>query len=345
MGKEDLLIKPIIQYVLHEVSRAGSEPELLSGEPILCEKFKVARGTVRRAMAQLIERGYVIQLPKRRGYFSNPKFSRYGELHIGILVASGYIAGMSCISSEAYRGFMKGINPLCCGYYFLSVNSFEPQQVVDLVEIHGLDALLWIAPEDANVPAIDYLIDMDFPVAAIENAHVPMQVYPKKNFLIYDRKAAGVLRAEQVFQAGFRKPLYCAEPGAAPDAFAAYMQEHEIPFDRKSIIGLEDIPRVVTALLDHDKIDSIVCDGDRKRYTMLFDTLNSHPAGKHVTVFLENEVNSQIVVQKYPNMKSCFFENLDIRGSEFNAGKRAGIHIRNILAKKKKSGFESEYFQ
>ena len=103
MGKEDLLIKPIIQYVLHEVSRAGSEPELLSGEPILCEKFKVARGTVRRAMAQLIERGYVIQLPKRRGYFSNPKFSRFGELHIGPGFLYWRRAGATLCCNPDYR--------------------------------------------------------------------------------------------------------------------------------------------------------------------------------------------------------------------------------------------------
>ena len=85
MSKSSLLITPIIQYVTGKVSQAGETPQLLPGEPDLCEKFGVARGTVRRAMAYLIERGIVIQLPKRRGYFSNPKYSFSGEINIGAI--------------------------------------------------------------------------------------------------------------------------------------------------------------------------------------------------------------------------------------------------------------------
>ena len=112
MSKSNLLILPIIQYVTCKVSQAGETPQLLPGEPDLCEKFGVARGTVRRAMAYLIERGIVIQLPKRRGYFSNPKYSNSGEINIGVLSGSGYFAAMSHLASDMYSGFLQGIKPL-----------------------------------------------------------------------------------------------------------------------------------------------------------------------------------------------------------------------------------------
>lgn len=345
MEKDDLLIKPIMYSIMHEVSRAGAEPERLSGEPVLCQRFGVARGTVRRAMSRLMEQGYVIQLPKRRGYFSNPKFSRFGELNIGILVGAGHITAMACTSSDAFAGFMQGIRPLTCTYYFLSLNSCGSREAAGLAEAYGLDALFWISPEDGNMSAIDELTDAGFPVAATENIYIPNRVHPKSNFLAFDFRNSGVLRAREILDAGFRKPVYCAKSDNTTDAFAEFLRSRGVPFDKKSVVGLEEISSVIPRRLKRNGLDCIICNGNGRRYNRMFETLSRLPGGKQVPLFLEREVNSLAIQEKYPDFNIRFFEGLDARASETRAGRRAGALIRQMLLKKRKNSFESELFQ
>ena len=345
MEKDDLLIKPIMYSVMHEVSCAGSEPERLSGEPVLCRRFKVARGTVRRAMSRLMELGYVIQLPKRRGYFSNPKFSRFGEFNIGILVGAGHITAMASTSSDAFTGFMQGIRPLTCTYYFLSLNSCGSKGAAGLEEAYGLDALFWISPEDENIPAIDELTDAGFPVAAAENIYISNRVHPKSNFLAFDFRNSGVLRAREILDAGFRKPVFCAESNSTTDAFGEFLRARGVPFDEKSVLGMEKISSVIPGRLKRKQIDCIICNGSGSRYSRVIETLSRLPGGRRIPLFLEREVNSLAIQEKYPDFNIRFFESLDARSSEVRAGRRAGALIRGMLLKKRKNNFESELFQ
>ena len=345
MSKSNLLIMPIIQYVISKVSQAGETPQLLPGEPDLCEKFGVARGTVRRAMAYLIERGIVIQLPKRRGYFSNPKYSNSGEINIGVLVGSGYFAAMSYYSSDMYSGFLQGIKPLYCAFQFLNVSSCDPETVAALPEHNGLNAVLWLCPGDENLPAVNRLIEKQFPVIAIENPYIVNRSRPERNFLLYDLTHAGELRAKQVLDSGFRKPLYCAEHGKIQDAFAQYINRNGGVCKPEDILSTEDIPVRIDPQKDLSSFDCIVCDGDRRRYSMLLNRLQQHPEGKAIKVFLEKEINSEDIIPDFPDLDIEFTRLLDMRTTAFNAGKRAGVILRGILSKKKAGSFDSEFFR
>ena len=345
MRKSNLLILPIIQYVTSKVSQSGETPQLLPGEPVLCEKFGVSRGTVRRAMAYLIERQIVIQLPKRRGYFSNPKFTNSGELNIGVLVSSGYFSSMSYYSSDMYSGFLQGIRPLYCAIQFLNVSSGDPETVAALPEQNGLNALLWLCPGDDNLPAVDRLIDLSFPVIAIENPYIVNRIRPGRNFLVYDQLHAGELRAKQVLGSGFRSPLYCAERGKVQEAFAQCINRNGGDFRPENILSNQEIPVRLDPRNDLASFDCIVCDGDRKRYSMLLNSLRRHPDGKKIKVFLEKEINSEDLVPDYPELDIEYIRALDMRATCFNAGKRAGTILRGILSGKKAGTFDSEFFR
>ena len=345
MSKSNLLIMPIIQYVTSKVSQAGETPQLLPGEPDLCKKFGVARGTVRRAMAYLIERGIVIQLPKRRGYFSNPKYSNSGEINIGVLSGSGYFAAMSHLASDMYSGFLQGIKPLYCLFQFLNVSSCDPETIADLIEYNGLKALLWLCPEDEGIPAFNSLLKKSIPLVAIENAYVVNHIHPERNFLLYDQVHAGELRAEQVLDSGFHKPLYCAERGKVTDAFAQYLNRNGGVCKPEDILSTEEIPVRIDPQKNLSGFDCIVCDGDRKRYSMLLNQLQQHPDGKKVKVFLEKEINSEDIIPDFPDLDIEFIRSLDMRTTAFNAGKRAGLILRGILTKRKAGSFESEFFR
>ena len=345
MIKENLVIWPIIRYVTSLVSQAGETPQLLPGELVLCEKFGVARGTVRRAMKYLIERSIVILLPKRRGYFSNPKYSRTGEINIGVLVANGYFAAMSYLASDMYSGILQGLNPLYCSFQFLSISSSEPQTIAELTERNALKALLWLCPEEENLPAIRHLTEKSFPVVAIENPHIPNRTHPERNTLIYDRENAGVIRAQQVLRANFRKPLYCCEPGETKDAFAQYIRKNGGIFTSESAVSLDDLPGKLDPRKKLSAFDCIVCDGDRKRYSALMQLLARHPQGGKIRVFVEKEVNSEDIVPDFPNLDITFLNPPDMRKSAFQAGKRAGTILRGILTGKKPAVFKSETFQ
>lgn len=75
-GNKVLKTEAVVPLSLKPDQACGVDPELLPGEMELCEKFKVSRVTVRRAIESLIAGAYIIRLPKRRGAFTNPEMAK-----------------------------------------------------------------------------------------------------------------------------------------------------------------------------------------------------------------------------------------------------------------------------
>ncbi|OQA79773.1 MAG: hypothetical protein BWY31_04159 [Lentisphaerae bacterium ADurb.Bin242] len=334
--KKQLLTEPIKRYTVRCVAKAGPEPEQLMGEMELCGKFKVGRGTVRRAMASLIAGGYVILLPKRRGYFTNPEFSEQTPFRIGILVASGFASSMAYISAEAFCGIAESMHGFFCTYDFLTLSSDDPETVVAEIGNAAVDGLLWISPEESFVEAIDRLLAENFPVVSIENVYLPLRRKPRYNFYAYDYFFAGECRAKYFLREKCRRIIYCTENADSVKQFAKTLHRGNVPFDGNSVFtSAEEIMSRLPELLNRNRVDGIVCDGPTLRYNALFKTLSAHPDGSAVKVLVEHEPQAILMAKHFPHLKIAEIPEVDMLKTSYRMGRKVGTLLKDIITKKK----------
>ena len=334
--KKQLLTEPIKRYTIRCVAKSGTEPEQLMGEMELCEKFKVGRGTVRRAMASLIASGHVILLPKRRGYFTNPEFSEQTPFRIGIIVASGFASSMAHISAEAFCGITESMHGLFCAYDILTLSSDHPDSVVSEIKNTAVDGLFWISPEEPFVEAMDRLQAEEFPVVGIEDVYLPLRRKPRYNFYAYDYFFAGECRAEYFLREKCKNVIYCTENNNSAKRFAEILNQNQIPFDGSSVLAAcEEIVVRLPELLNRNKVDGVVCDGPTTRYNALFKTLSSHPNGNTVKVLVEHEPQAILMAKRFPQLKIAEIPEIDMLKTSYRMGKKAGTLLKEMVTKKK----------
>lgn len=335
--KTVLRINPIMDYLKRLVIKSGSVPELLPGEMELSEKFQVSRGTVRRALDTLIRNGYVIRLPKRRGYFTNPALAGQSSFHIGVLVARAQVAGLAAPSMMIFSAFAESMGfsfPWDCE--FITLPSQNPKQIISELRNSSFDGLLWIALPEQYSCVVDELLNCYIPVVAVENVYVENRTPPSNNFFAYDFSYGGECRARAFLKTNCRKLFYCGTHAATAEHFGKVLREQHLPFDETHILeNLDDIPEKLTGLLDGDLVDGIACDGGTLRYDKVFSTLSSHPKGKNVTVLIEREGLVLLNREKYPEQPVLELDTLDIGKTSRRAGKLAGNLLRQILLHKK----------
>lgn len=330
--RKQLLTEPIKRYTIRCVAKAGPEPEQLMGEMELCDKFKVGRGTVRRAMASLIAGGYVILLPKRRGYFTNPEFSEQTPFRIGIIVASGFASSMAYISAEAFCGFAESMHGFFCTYDFLTLTSDHPETVVAEIRNTAVDGLLWISPEDPFVEAIDRLLAEKFPVVSIENVYLPLYRKPRYNFFAYDYFFAGECRAKYFLREKCKNIIYCTENVDSVKQFAETLHQGNVPFDNHSVFAsVEQITTCLPELLSRNKVDGIVCDGPTSRYNALFKTLSAHPNGSTVKILVEHEPQAILMTKHFPHLKIAEIPDVNMLKTSYRMGKKAGNLLKDLI--------------
>lgn len=343
-AKTELLINPIMNYIKRLVSKFGAQPQLLPTEMELCEKFHVSRGTVRRAMTNLISAGFVIQLPNRRRYFSNPDTAVQCFLRIGVLVGDGRIAGMGEWSAITFSTFAKELRLKSSNAYeFITLSGATPEECAGELVNCGFDGLLWIAPPEKCVPIIDRLLEQEIPLVAVENICLEIQTPPAYNFFAYDFAYSGECHAEGVFNTGCSKILQCSEHIEMSRRFGEVLREHGIAFDSSRICrDLTSLPAWLNFYLDRDDVDFIACDGGVLRYNTVFSTVAAHPNGKNVILQIERETQACAVRKKFPQLRFLELDTFDMAKASEHAGKMAGALLYNILTKRKplKNGIE-----
>ena len=335
--KEQLLTEPISRYIIGLVRKSsGSETTQLPGEMALCDKFHVGRGTVRRAMASLIRRGFVQMLPKRRGYFSNPAMAHVSQYQIGILVASGFMAAMAAPTAACFRGLSEKLEKSFFGYTFLSLHSFDPEVIEREIQDSMLDGVCWFAPEEPFVKALDLLSDKNFPTVSVENPYWPLENHPKCNFFAFDFTYSGEVRARYCLRHNCRRVFYSSANERSTARFMEMYREQGIPFSEKNIIReVESMEPVLKPALDRDQVDAVVCDGDSKRYLELFHLLAGHPNGARVRVLVEREPQEVELKNRFPGLIVEEIPNVDIFASSFDVGKRSADLLMQMILQKK----------
>ncbi len=340
--KQVLLTQPIKRFLIQCVAKSGPEPELLMNELELCKKFNVSRITAHRAVADLLKIGYLIQLPKRRGVFSNPAYSHAVPYSVGIIGTSGSCVYVDSYATVVLGAFLYELKKISCMTTFVTLDS-SPEHAVEEIYNIGTDGIFWMGPEDFYVPAIDRMIDEGYPVVATTPAWSDF-VRAKSNYVGVDYEYSGFARGQYFVNRNCRRVLFC---GASPSMFRGFgeaLKPHGLFEPELRIMDSEEAEKVLPALLDAGTIDGIFCEWENSLHFTVLNILKDHPDGRKVKLLLSNGLDESELRRKYPGLQiHCLHSGMD-QELFMKIGKRAAQKMMGMLQNGHRT-FEPEVFR
>ena len=255
------------RYIMaHLMPQCVSEP-LPFHERELARTLKVNRLTVRRAAAELLAIGHMMQIPGRRGLFLNPdcKNSGCSEKYFGILFGRGEIPVLNLEENQILKGFF---DTPCSNHYidcqFLTLTTETPERIAAEIRSYPLHALVWFSPLPEFYPVIDLLLEQGLPVAII-NSVFDSRIPPyRTNTFRFDYEQEGKLFAEKVIRSSSRKILFAGLRTATLENFRRILTEQGFHFTMRDFMEYspqDHDPEKLASVIRKRKIDMVVSNG------------------------------------------------------------------------------------
>lgn len=237
----------IRQYAYdHGRSNPGKEAKILS-ERELCKIYNVSRPTVRKALDELVEEGYLV-IRKGLGTFTNPSmfigFKTPGNrLAIGIIVGTGkhvtYADYFWPIISAAGRFITDDF-----GTVRILQLVHDNEHAVKEIGLLNLDGIIWVHPSPDRTSVIHQLQDSGLQVVCI--GHRPDD--EGVNNVVNDYFNIGHIAAEYLLNRGHRNIIFIKNEDSWSatlrlDGFRKAFLDKGLKYDEKLIL---DNPKEIT---------------------------------------------------------------------------------------------------
>ena len=263
------------ELMLHALELTGADG-MLASERRLCEMIGVSRSTLRKALAELINEAFVINIPCKGNFITGGA----PHLQIGIVVS-----GWNIPYPKIVAGAMDALSDIPCWLSVIHIKGIE--ELESLVENYALAGALLVNPRSETVASINKRMErLEVPVVSAipfvgEDADVPK---PDHAYVCMDKDAKGRLSAEFALSRGHRKIAYAGNAGKSYAAFKQTLATHGV--EHHAGLLCEDrrpdaIGRI-GELLDSHAMTAIVSDGGPLKLERLFGSIASHPYGASV---------------------------------------------------------------
>lgn len=163
----------IRRYVVNRLFRLKKEDDLrMPSLQEMMRMFGVSRPTVRKAMKNLVQEGYLVS-KHGIGMFANPKYLsentdlRSKRLVIGILIGDGMIVHLDSYYALILSEILYEVAKRPALAHELQLPGISEDKVFDYLKNEQLDAILWVHPEQKYVPVIQKFRDSGFPIAVM----------------------------------------------------------------------------------------------------------------------------------------------------------------------------------
>ena len=255
------------RYIMaHLMPECVSKP-LPFHERELARTLKVNRLTVRRAAAELLAKGVMMQIPGRRGLFLNPdaKGTAFSEKYFGILNARGDIPALSPDLNQVLKGFFAAVR---WNHYIdcqiLTLTTQTPERIASEIRSYPLHALIWFSPLPESYPVIDLLLEQGLPVAVVNSVVDSRKIPFGSNSFLLDYEQEGRLFAEKVIRSSCRKILFAGLDNITLDSFRKVLAQHDFSFSMRDFMEYsppEHDPEKLASVIRKRKIEMVVSNG------------------------------------------------------------------------------------
>jgi len=291
--KKILLTQPVKRYLHRIVDKAGRIPERLPSEAELMDRFGISRITVRRALEELLEEGYVIRQKDRKGLFTNPRHSLNIQYIIGFVVHGRQSLFHSGYSSLISAGFSIEMGGLRYQREMLTLPEEMDENFAATLKDTLLDALLWIIPDDRDIPVINQMLRKQYPVITVLSPYLDTNPLPSGNFVRFDFAQKGACWAKFFLDRGLKNPVYCGGTKERIEGFRKMLWTHGILLpDAHVIPEQENLPDLLEERFRSDSaIDGLVADGTV--YFPVLEFLKRKPERAKLPVLFDGDAMAQ----------------------------------------------------
>lgn len=322
----------IRRKVFERMSALKTSNGYLPSERELSKSLKVSRGTLRKAIEQLIKEGHIVNNPRKGNYVSSVK----PALKVGIIFGNGETP-MHVQSTEILKGELEVLSDLHCRIQFINLRK-NPEKELGKCD---LDGIIWNDPgpnmfgfirditEKGVTPLAAQTLMHDVAQALIFDLlgyRIPIQ----KNFVTLDYPAVGKLRADYFIRQGVSRVAYLGDMDNAPtlNTFIKTFVAAGNKFDKKwHIKNIEDIPELLPEILDTENITGIVSNGDHIRIENLFRVLEKRQMPKDFKLMIDYIDGLPDILSRYPGVKVSAINRIPY----FEIGKTtAGVLLEQI---------------
>ncbi len=244
----------IRQFVINQVAHAGDKAVKMPSERELCRKFDVARGTVRRAMEDLVREGYLV--PKRgMGTFVNPEKSGAYRVqltrNIGLILSGGMMVNITGNFQQELAGAFAALARQEVSVQFVNFTARRPADTLADVAALGFDGLLWLHPPALHPEMQEYFFAHYDRLVIVNSWALPGW----KNVVLDDYQGAMLKGTAELIAHAGADVAFVGRDDSHPDARQVYTAFEEL-FARRGLqrppgytIPADDIARPLGRLL------------------------------------------------------------------------------------------------
>jgi len=256
------LTMPLKTYLQMFAARSPeTEPRRLEGEIELGKRFSLSRPTVHSVLEELEAERWILHLPGKRGYYTNPEKASPGIMVIGIL--SG-----NADARFALPRFIAAVAnevPINTFLHFIQLRPDSPDGIYTQIRNGDYTGILWQSPDPKFYPAIERLIADGVPIVA-SFLYGTEALFPEDNCVLLDISRFVELCWKTILKGGYKHVLYYTE---TEYFFRCHRKKTPGDIRYEWLREADDLEKFYR----DDPPDMILADGGNERYRKLFQVL------------------------------------------------------------------------
>lgn len=306
-------------------TRARFPDGWLPPERVLCEELEISRGTLRKALAHLIQEGRVVSLRPKGNYI----VERPHKQSIGVLLGDGSLADTCVAFPGVLSGVLQELATTAGTVRMLQLR--EPERVLDVVWQYDLDGVIWCNPTSQTGAVIRQLQESQEVPLVVPNMNpaIAGQLDPRTTIAI-DHEHGGRNVASYLIDAGHRRIAYL---GDVPDfisyrTFVQTLNEAGISFrEAWHIPEIDQIANRLPELLAREGITAITSNGGYNRLEALFSTLETADCHPELELVVDKVPGMEEICARHPSVKVAAYRQRD----QHELGTQAVRLLLNLL--------------
>ena len=332
MGKTENLSKvsKVKHYLYGCIQRSDRMNDLLPGETELCRKFGFARGTVQRAIDELIKSDFILKKPGRHGLYINLEMIDLVPVSIGIVMNKGISEIVSSSTGNAYAGFIKSITAEGdTEYIFHDLLETDFNSIYDSARDSGVQGLLWILSNRDDPECIEVFntfAERNFPAAAVGFSYDSSIPVPCCNTVMRDYAELGERLADFIRTKGYSNPLFIGQDQCIMTNFMARFGREVTCYTEET-----DPNGELDAILARQGYDCVISGGGPRRYAMLAKAMNRSTYTRSLPLILRNYHMTKRFKAENPALKIQVMDEMSAPAFMFKSGEAAGRMFLKLL--------------